>query len=158
MPNMKYLSSYRNDLQIKILILDDTTLVTYMNKSAPTLIDEGETAVEDRAAHRPEPAPATDGLHSLIGDLASQINLLALDATLAAARAGEAGWGLSIVANDLATTVKSAAEEIRNEIDATSRCSGDVVGRLLKIRKSIKLIREHLAAPTGRAHSKRSGE
>ena len=65
--------------------------------------------------------------------ITGQINLLALNATIKSARAGEAGRGFAVVASEvksLANQAKHATDRITSEIDALKSMSGDVVEAL----------------------------
>lgn len=102
-----------------------------LSDEARRIVDTGSTAVAGVAAVMGEiqqEAKKISEITGLIDSIAFQTNILALNAAVGAARAGESGRGFAVVATEvraLAQRSASAAREIRGLIDGSLTKTGD---------------------------------
>ena len=94
--------------------------------------DEGQEALEQAKA-----VEKVNQLASAIQDIASQTNLLSLNASIEAARAGEAGRGFAVVASEIGSLANQSSDtvsdimEIVDEVQASVKAMSDCLQRTL---------------------------
>ena len=102
--------------------------------------DQKADEINKGVASLAEAADKIGNVVELISDIAEQTNLLALNATIEAARAGEAGKGFAVVASEvksLATQTSKATEEIDTQISAMQSEVNNAVTSIKEIAEII---------------------
>lgn len=116
----------RREAVLKESTSEFIALVEEMTASTNEVHNASETAVtdieklEEESMIVKENVEKIQSMASIVKDIAAQSNLLGLNASIEAARAGDHGRGFSVVANEvrkMADTSKSAAEDISNQLN-----------------------------------------
>ncbi|WP_193371015.1 methyl-accepting chemotaxis protein [Pelagibius marinus] len=114
--------------------------VAQSTKIASDAADQARTTNQEVGALA-DAAQKIGDVVTMIQDIAEQTNLLALNATIEAARAGEAGKGFAVVASEvkqLATQTAKATEQIAQQINEIQNATGGAVDAIAKITSTIE--------------------
>ncbi len=120
--------SDRGGATIQSVVEDNANIVNAANDSARSVEQLGELSTEIR------------GIVSVIREVADQTNLLALNAAIEAARAGEQGRGFAVVADEvrkLAERTSKSTEEITSIVERISSGTANAVERM---QTQVKLV------------------
>ncbi len=112
------------------LVVDDAS------SSVRSLVSEVESATAKVQAMKADAQRINDVL-GVIGDIAGQTNLLALNAAIEAARAGEQGRGFAVVADEV-RALAARTQQSTSEINETLQRLKDAVGSAVQAMEQTK--------------------
>jgi len=118
--------------------------------------ENGKTGLQGVAEKIKEIAKDSEGLleiNSVMNNIASQTNLLSMNAAIEAAHAGEAGKGFAVVADEIRKLAESSSSQskttatmlkkIKASIDNITAASNEVLARFEVIDNSVKTVSTH---------------
>ena len=128
-------------------------------KNVESLIDaseHGKIGLQTVAQAIQEIARDSEGLleiNAVMNSIASQTNLLSMNAAIEAAHAGEAGRGFAVVADEIRKLAESSGKQskttatmlkkIKSSIDSITNSSNDVLARFDAIEMGVKTVSQH---------------
>jgi methyl-accepting chemotaxis protein len=113
----------------------------------------GRAGLQDVSSDIQEIARESEGLleiNSVMENIASQTNLLSMNAAIEAAHAGDAGRGFAVVADEIRKLAENSSEQskiigavlkkIKDSIDTITKSTGNVLDKFEAIDSSIKIV------------------
>jgi len=118
--------------------------------------EHGRVGLQTVAQSIQEIARDSEGLleiNSVMNNIASQTNLLSMNAAIEAAHAGDAGKGFAVVADEIRKLAESSGQQskttatmlkkIKGSIDSITKSSNEVLSRFEAIDSGVKTVSEH---------------
>jgi len=149
-------SSAVEEMVANIRSVNDTLMKNSANvKSLKDASDVGRSGLQEVSGDIQEIARESEGLmeiNSVMENIASQTNLLSMNAAIEAAHAGEAGKGFAVVADEIRKLAESSSEQsktigtvlkkIKSSIDKITHSTENVLNKFEAIDSSVKVVTE----------------
>jgi len=140
-----------NIQSVSATLLKNVENVRDLQESSET----GKTSLQEVVSDIQEIARESDGLleiNSVMESIASQTNLLSMNAAIEAAHAGEAGRGFAVVADEIRKLAESSSEQskvignvlkkIKESMDKITRSTDNVLNKFEAIDQGVKTVAE----------------
>lgn len=134
--------------QITENVTDNAEMAVQMSNTAKLVnqkVEDGKTCMDelnDAMGAISQRSHDISNIISVINDIASQTNLLSLNASIEAARAGEYGKGFGVVASEIGSLATQCSDAVKETEELVQQCIKAVDAGMEKVEKSMGIMQE----------------